>query len=207
MSRSRATVEIAAVASAEHADLSQAIEGFRDYLLLVAERALAPDLKGKEGASDLVQEALLEAHRDLGRYTGGTERELQAWLRRLLLHKVAHVARWYRGTNKRRMDREVSLSAVQPGGNPSDFLVADHTSPGGRASKREEETALVAALGRLPQRMRQVVLWRHHEDCSFDEIGRRLGLSNVSARNLWLGGLQQLQIELKALDDDRSLAD
>jgi DNA-directed RNA polymerase specialized sigma24 family protein len=44
--------------------------------------------------------------------------------------------------------------------------------------------------------MRLAVLWRHHESCSFDEIGRRLGCSNVAARKLWLRALQQLQREL-----------
>jgi RNA polymerase sigma-70 factor (ECF subfamily) len=79
----------------------------------------------------------------------------------------------------------------------AETLVADQTSIGTRAARREEETALQKALDRLPERMRQAVLWRHNEDCSFDEIGRRLGCSNVAARKLWLKALQQLQAELR----------
>jgi hypothetical protein len=45
--------------------------------------------------------------------------------------------------------------------------------------------------------MRQAVLWRHNEDCSFDEMGRRLGCSNVAARKIWLKALQQLRSELR----------
>ncbi len=120
-----------------------------------------------------------------------------AWLRRLLVNKIAHAARRYRGTGKRRIGREVPLAAVEADSALAGALADDQTSPGGRAARNEEEAALRSALDRLPERMRQAVLWRHREDCSFDEIGRRLGCSNVVARKLWLSALQQLQVELK----------
>jgi RNA polymerase sigma-70 factor (ECF subfamily) len=175
------------------------IESCRSYLLLVGERALAPDLKAKEGASDLVQEAMVEAQREAGRWTGRAEAtdELRAWLRQFLMHKIAHAARRYRGTGRRRIAREVPLALVEADPLMAETLVADQTSVGTRAARREEATALQSALDRLPERMRQAVLWRHNEDCSFDEIGRRLGCSNVAARKLWLKALQQLQAELK----------
>jgi RNA polymerase sigma-70 factor (ECF subfamily) len=175
------------------------IESCRSYLLLVAERALAPDLKAKEGASDLVQEAIVEAQREAGRWTGRAEAtdELRAWLRRFLMHKIAHAARRYRRTGKRGIAREVPLAMVEADPLIAETLVANQTSVGTRAARREEEAALQAALDRLPERMRQAVLWRHNEDCSFDEIGRRLGCSNVAARKLWLKALQQLQAELR----------
>jgi len=61
------------------------IESFRSYLLLVAERALAPDLRVKEAASDLVQEALAGAQRQAGCWTGGPAAtdELRDWLKAL----------------------------------------------------------------------------------------------------------------------------
>ncbi|MGO9471667.1 MAG: sigma-70 family RNA polymerase sigma factor [Isosphaeraceae bacterium] len=172
------------------------IEGFRTYLLRVAERALTPELKTKEGASDVVQETLVEAHRVFHRFEGRSQEALRAWLRKLLMNQVAHVARRYRGTKKRWLGREVSLDAGLAGQDVDLALAADHTSPGGRAARREEESALIAALGRLPQNMRHAVLWRHHESCSFDEMGRRLGCSNVAARKLWLRALERLQREL-----------
>jgi RNA polymerase sigma-70 factor, ECF subfamily len=172
------------------------LQSCRSYLLLVANREMGNDLKSKEGASDLVQEALLEAHRDLGRFTGGTETELRRWLRRFLLHKIAHAVRRYRHVARRRIACEVSLDSGEFDYGKADFLAADRTSPGGQAVRREEELALWAALDRLPERMRIAVLSRHHDACSFDELGRRLGCSNVAARKLWLRGLERLQREL-----------
>jgi RNA polymerase sigma-70 factor, ECF subfamily len=179
--------------------LVRVIESCRSYLLMVAERSLAPDLRAKEAASDLVQDALVEAQREAGRWTGRAEASdaLRAWLRQFLMHKIAHAARRYRGTGRRRVAREVSLAAVQGDASMAETLIANQTSVGTRAARREEEAALQVALDRLPERMRQAVLWRHNEDCSFDEIGRRMGCSNVAARKLWLKALQQLQAELK----------
>lgn len=181
------------------AALAGVIESCRSYLLLVAERAMAPDLRAKEAASDLVQEAMVEAQRAAGRWTGQAEAtdELRAWLRRFLEHKIAHAARRYRGTGKRRIGREVPLATVEADPVMAETLVANQTSVGTRAARREEEAVLRLAIDRLPERMRQAVLWRHHENCSFDEIGRRLGCSNVAARKLWLRALQRLQDELK----------
>ena len=70
----------------------------------------------------------------------------------------------------------MSLDAGLAGEDVDLALTADHTSPGGRAARCEEESALIVALGRLPESMKQAVLWRHHERCSFDEIGAPAGL-------------------------------
>jgi RNA polymerase sigma-70 factor, ECF subfamily len=184
-----------AFAQSERDRCTEWLHTCRTYLLLVANREMGSDLKSKEGASDMVQEALLQAHRDWGTFRGRTESELRRWLRRLLLHKIAHAVRRYRHVGSRRIDREVSLNSADFDDDAS-FLAADQTSPGGRAIKREEEKALWTALDRLPERMRKVVLWRHHEACSFDELGRRLDCSNVAARKLWLRALEQLQRDL-----------
>jgi RNA polymerase sigma-70 factor (ECF subfamily) len=186
----------ASAPGAEREVNDDALEGFRNYLLRVADRALTPELKTKEGASDVVQDTLVEAHRVFHRFEGRTDAELRAWLGKLLMNQVAHAARRYRGTDKRRLGREVSLDFAVGGQDLDEALVADHTSPGGQAVRNEEELALTAALERLPERMRQAVLWRHHESCGFDEMGRRLGCSNVAARKLWLRALEQLQGEL-----------
>jgi RNA polymerase sigma-70 factor (ECF subfamily) len=198
----KASEELQSMSSSSRSEdaMVNVIESCRSYLLLVADRTMGPELKAKEGASDMVQEAMAEAQRRAGAWEGGPEatNELRAWLRRFLLHKIAHAARKYRGTERRWMGREMRLDAVD---DPplADTLVATQTSIGTRASRREEQAALLEALERLPERMRQAVLWRHNEDCTFDEMGRRLCCSNVAARKLWLKALQQLQDELAGL--------
>src|SRR5215470_14425159 len=87
--------------------LGRLLEGCRGYLLLVAQRELAPDLQAKGGASDLVQETLLDALRDFPRFQGTSEAEVLAWLRRLLLNNLVSFTRRYRDAGKRQIGREV----------------------------------------------------------------------------------------------------
>ena len=185
--------------------LGRAIQPFRQFLLMIAERELAPELKTKEGASDLVQDTLLEAHRHFPQFAGETKAELRAWLRRLLLHRVSYTVRRYRKADKRQLSREFSLDAAGSSRGLAEALAGDSTSPSGQVARREEEAAVLAALDTLPERMRQVIIWRHREDCSFDEIGKRLDRSNVAARKLWLRAIEHLQrLEIAARCDGES---
>ena len=91
------------------AALGRILELCRQYLLLVANRELEPELWAKGGASDLVQETFLEAQKDFGSFEGTTRAEVLAWLRRILLNNVSNFRRRYVGSEKRQIARELSL--------------------------------------------------------------------------------------------------
>ena len=79
------------------------------YLLLVANDSLDSDLRPKVGTSDLVQDTFLEAHQDFSHFHGTGERELLAWLTKILTNRLCNNVRHYRGTLKRDIEREESL--------------------------------------------------------------------------------------------------
>src|SRR4051812_32164120 len=91
--------------------LGRALEPLRQYLLLVANEELDSDLRAKAGASDLVQETFLGAHRDIASFRGRTEREWRLWLRGILLPLVANHRRHYRSLAKRDLEREVRMAS------------------------------------------------------------------------------------------------
>jgi RNA polymerase sigma-70 factor (ECF subfamily) len=168
------------------------LELCRKYLLLVANRELEDKLRAKGGASDLVQETLLEAHRDFAQFEGTTRAEILAWLRRILLNNLANVDRHYRQTGKRQVNREIVL-ADSPLGQLLKGLVDGGSSPSDSAVAREEDQALQQALASLPEQSRQVIHWRNGERCPFEEIGRRLGRSAEAARKIWARAIERLQ--------------
>jgi RNA polymerase sigma-70 factor (ECF subfamily) len=181
------------IATAHHGSkeaLGQLLEGYRQYLLLVAQRHLDPDLQGKVGASDVVQDTFLEAYRDFGRFQGETEGEVMAWLRRLLLNNLANLSRQYRQTGKRQLGREVSLGDRA---EKSSQLVDAAHPPDAQAIAWEEDQELQQALERLPEHYRQVIRWRHQEQRSFEEIGQALGRTAEAARKLWARAVEQLK--------------
>jgi RNA polymerase sigma-70 factor (ECF subfamily) len=166
----------------------------RNYLLLVANQNLAPDLGGKVSASDLVQDTFLEAQRDFAQFHGAGEEELLAWLARILLNNLANVTRHYKGTERRALDREVPLNGrlAPPAGN----LCRDTLTPSDKVMLREDVAALERALARLPEHYRQAIHLRYHEQLTFAAIGEALGCSAEAARKLWARAVDQLQREL-----------
>jgi RNA polymerase sigma-70 factor (ECF subfamily) len=178
--------------------LGEALEACKCYLLLIADQELGPDLRGKSAPSDLVQETFHEAQRDFARFEGTTDEEWRAWLRGLLLHRLANFRRRYRGTRKRSVGREVALDAGDSSVERGGALAADTPSPSGQAMAREQALALQQALARLPDDYRQVIAGRYQEQLSFEEIGRRSGRSAEAARKLWWRAIERLQEELDA---------
>jgi RNA polymerase sigma-70 factor, ECF subfamily len=179
--------------------LGQALEACRAYLLLVAKRELNPDLQAKGGASDLVQETLVDALRDFRRFQGQSEAELRVWLRKLLLHNLVDFTRHYRQVEKRQIDREVDLEAGNSSAERGGDLEAPTPSPSGQAIQDEQSQAIERALGRLPEDYRRVLQLRFEEDRSFEEIGVILKLTPNAARKLWTRAVKRLQRESEGL--------
>jgi len=179
--------------------LGQLLEECRPYLLLIANQELPPGLRGKVGASDLVQETFLQAQGHFDRFRDDDEPALLAWLRQILLNNAANLKRRYCATDKRQLARELPLAngsaadafdVSAPGPSPSSLVAAD-----------EEDAALERALGQLPEEYRQVVTWRNYDRLPFDEIGQRLGRSAEAARKLWVRAVERLQQELGLCDE------
>jgi RNA polymerase sigma-70 factor (ECF subfamily) len=173
--------------------LGKVLEAARQYLVSIARQELDPDLRAKNSPSDLVQETFVEAQRAFGQFHGDTEGELLAWLRQLLLYRVGKLRRSYRDTQKRRLAREVVLGGDSSSDGPAARLAANVPSPSGQAMENEQDQALEAALGRLPDDYRRVITLRYQEQLPFEEIGRLLQRSPDAARKLWARAVERLQ--------------
>lgn len=169
-----------------------ALEAHRAALLAEARRLLGRGLGAKEGASDVVQEAMVVAVRRVERFAGESSGELLAWLRAILRHRAAHAVRRYRGTKKRAIGRERSIEA----GGAGVAICDGGPSPGAIMAGEERARALGSAVEALGEADRRVVGWRHQEGCTFEEIGRRLGISDVAARKRWARAVGRLRAEL-----------
>jgi RNA polymerase sigma-70 factor (ECF subfamily) len=167
--------------------LGALLEQFRSYLLTVANGEWADPLHAKLGPSDVVQDTFLEAYRLFERFGGAQAEELRAWLRAILLNKLADARARFLATQKRAPQREQALDSER-----SPDLAGAGSTPSSQASKREQTAALLHALERLPEPYRQVVAWRQWDDLPFAEIGRRLGRSEGAARMLYVRALERL---------------
>jgi RNA polymerase sigma-70 factor (ECF subfamily) len=70
-------------------------------------------------------------------------------------------------------------------------------TPSDEAIEREEDEALQRALSRLPEDYRRVILLRHHEGRSLEEIGQLMQRSAEAVRKLWARAIERLQDEIE----------
>ena len=182
--------------------LGQLYEQCHRYLMLIANRELDIQLRAKLGPSDVVQETMLKAQRSFDGFVGSSEGELRAWLRTILLNSVRDAARRYQSGSKRDVRRERELHAVlSDQSEAAPFNQPE--SPSRQMMAAEQAAALRAALLRLPEDYRQVILLRNIERLSFQEIGARLQRSNEAARKLWVRAVDRLR-ELLGAGNERS---
>jgi RNA polymerase sigma-70 factor, ECF subfamily len=178
----------------DEAALGQLLELYRNYLKLLARLQIGRRLRSKADASDLVQEAFLEAHRDFGQFRGATEPEFAAWLRQVLATNLANLVRRY-GTRGRdlHLERRLVAELDQSSAALGQGLAALHSSPSLQAVRREEGVLLADALAQLPEDYREVLVFRHFEGLSFPEVARRMGRSLDSVKNVWARALARLR--------------
>ncbi|HKI36862.1 MAG TPA: sigma-70 family RNA polymerase sigma factor [Gemmataceae bacterium] len=171
-----------------------ALEQFRPYLLLLARMQLGRQFQGKLDASDVVQQALLEAHRQRHQFQGGTTPQLLAWLRRILAGTLTDALRSL-GRAKRDVARERSLEAAleQSAERLEAWLAAEQSSPSERADRNEQLTRLAAALTTLPEAQRTALLLRYCQGLSVADISRHLGRSPTAVAGLLKRGTRQLR--------------
>ncbi len=178
--------------------LGNALEAHRRYLLLVAEKELAPDLRAKGGASDLVQETFIEAQRDFRQFRGESGEEFRGWLRRILLHNLGAFTRRYRDCGMRDVGREVGLLGNGSQGQPVEILAAESATPSAVVTAHEQSLALQGALDRLPDDYRRVIRLRYDDNLTFEQIGQEMGRSPEAARKLWARAMDCLRAEWRS---------
>lgn len=177
--------------------LGQALEACRAYLLLVAERELDPALRSKGGASDIVQETFIEAHRAFPKFTSDTHQEFLAWLRAMLLNNVTDFRRRYRGTQKRSSDREMAIDAGTSSSDWRVLLASDSPTPSGEYSQQETLREIETAIKRLPDDYQKVISYRYEENCSFEEIAIRMQRTPNAVQKLFARAIDRLQAEME----------
>jgi RNA polymerase sigma-70 factor (ECF subfamily) len=189
------TDSLAAARSGSLEALGQTLDAFRGYLLAIAEREIDPHLRAKGGASDLVQETLLEAVGSFPAFRGQTDDELRAWLRRLLLHNVVDFTRQYRDAEKRQVGREQHLGLGDSSSELGLGIPDRQPSPSAGAVQHEQARAIQKGLEMLPEDYRRIILLRYQQQLAFEEIGQLMNLTSNAARKLWARAIKRLRQE------------
>lgn len=169
---------------------------YQERVLMIARARLGARLRAKLESTDILQEALLEATRDLARFEMRDESSLIRWLATLVEHRIT--ARAAALTAAKRADPSESSEGPFPS-PPLDENVSRAPSPSAALGERERAEAVQTALAELPERQRELILLRDYAATPWEEIASELALpSPAAARMMHARALAKLGAELRA---------
>jgi RNA polymerase sigma-70 factor, ECF subfamily len=167
------------------------------------DRRLAP----RVDPDDVVQEALLEASQDLSDYLRDRPLPFHAWLRQYVGQRISKLHRHHLGAQRRSVRREEAGDWHLP--EESTVLLAERlldrqSSPSRRIQREELRQRIQAALARLGERDREVVVLRHLEQLSTAETAEVLGITEAAVKKRHLRALERLRAlwDTDDLDDE-----
>jgi len=145
--------------------------------------------------SDIVQEVLLEAHQKLDDYLHKRPLPFYPWLRQIAWQRLLKLHEHHQA-GKRRVGREEARLPMLPDESALE-LVRRLATPGSTASEhavREEVRERVrAALGRLRENDREVLVLRYLEQLTPGQIAAVLGVGEGAVRTRHTRALLRLQ--------------
>ncbi|WP_246419759.1 sigma-70 family RNA polymerase sigma factor [Aporhodopirellula rubra] len=178
------------------ADMSdpQWIAKYEPYLRMLARTHMRAAYRAKIGASDIVQQAMLQAVGAIDQFRGGTEAELRAWLRQILVRQICHLDRdLHRDKRDVRRERSMEQKLAQSSMRLEGLLAADQATPSQVAIVGENVTALAAAVERLPDGQRQAIELHYLEGLKLAEVAEALGKTTGAVAGLLHRGMKQLR--------------
>lgn len=194
----RFTELLAAARSGDGDALGRLLQWYANYLGILASTQLDRRLRRRLNPSDIVQEAMLAAHRDFPAFRGQSQGELLCWLRAILINVLHRSFDRHVKVEKRDVRREVSIDDVsrrmeKSAVNMAALLPARCDSPSAAMRAKERSLELADQLSQLKPDYREVIVLRIVKGLAFHEIAEEMGRSNGAVRMLWLRALDSFK--------------
>jgi RNA polymerase sigma-70 factor (ECF subfamily) len=192
------------VAQADAGATEELWERHRPALRRMIGLRLDQALARRVDASDVVQDVLLKANQRLSEYLRNPAMPFHLWLRQIARDHVIDTHRRHRQAARRSMDREQRIGAGATGGAYEDRSSLDLAgqlrdpalTPAAEALRHELQCRFHAALLRLDDGDREIILLRHFEQLSNTEAAQALGLSEAAVGMRHLRALRRLRAVL-----------
>jgi RNA polymerase sigma-70 factor (ECF subfamily) len=189
--------------------IAELLANHREALRRMVGLRLDPVLARRVDASDIVQDVLIEANRRLPEYLDQPRMPFHLWLRHLARDQMIDAHRRHRQAKRRSLDREQSLFAAGADDSAVDLLgqlLDPEQTPASAALRQELQARLEQAINRLSPDDREIILMRHHEQLSNQDVARALSLSEAAASMRYLRALRRLRKVLISSGDSTAEA-
>jgi RNA polymerase sigma-70 factor (ECF subfamily) len=170
-------------------------ERYRALLRLqVRQMHLSPRLHRRFDSSDVVQDALLKAVKELPHCRAQNEGEFVCWLQQILENAALDCVR--RENAQKRdpaLEQSIHDAIAESSASWGKVLGDGRLPPDKEAERREMMLRFAEAVDQLPEDQRDVVICRNQSGLPVAEIAARLGRSERSVAGLLLRGLKRLR--------------
>jgi RNA polymerase sigma-70 factor (ECF subfamily) len=183
-------------AQGDEAARDRLLERFRPRLRRLIALRLDRRLAARLDPSDVVQETLAEAAEKLAGYLRERPLPFYPWLRGLALDRLVELYRWHVRSRKRSVRREERALPPLPDDSALELvqrLVNRGSAPSDRLRRSEAKALVRAALDKLPERDRELLVLRHLEQLSIREIAAVLGISEGAVKTRHVRALEHLR--------------
>lgn len=179
----------------------QAVNGLldrhRNALRRLVQMRLDRKIQRRVDVSDVVQDVLIEASRRLKDYLADPKMSFHLWLRAIARDRMIDAHRRHRGSAKRSVDREQPL-AIPQGMDQSTIMLAGQIcdpelTPAAAATQREMAKKVEAAIAELADADSEIIIMRHYEQLSNQEVAEALDLSEPAASMRYLRAVRRLK--------------
>ena len=169
----------------------------RQALRRLIELRLDRRIQQRVDASDIVQEVLVEANRRLATYLENPSMPFHLWLRQMARDRIIDAHRRHRASHKRSVDREQPIVSPGPADRSTMELAAQicdqEMTPAAAATMEELHRRFVAAIDQLDDSDREVIIMRHFEQLTNQEIAQALELTEPAASMRYLRAMRRLR--------------
>ncbi len=185
-----------AVAGDESA-MAELFDKHRQRLKQVVQLRLDRRVQGRLDASDVLQDAYVDAWKGLSQYTSNPVLPFYLWLRMITCRKMHALHRTHLEAQVRDARREVSLKPAEGPEATSEFMAAQLlgglTSPSQAALREELQGQLQDALNGMDPMDREMLALRHFEQLGNAEAAQVLGIDSSAASNRYVRALERLK--------------
>ncbi|MCA9219918.1 MAG: sigma-70 family RNA polymerase sigma factor [Planctomycetales bacterium] len=191
---------LAHVQAGEASAVDQLLDRHREPVRRLVQMRLDQKIQRRVDVSDIVQDVLVEANRRLQEYLAKPVMPFRLWIRQIAKDRIIDAHRRHRVSAKRSIDREQPL--VAPAGlDQSTIQLAaqlcdPELTPAAAATQQEMARRVEAAIEELGEQDHEIIVMRHYEQLSNQEVAQALGLSEPAASMRYLRAIRRLRTAL-----------
>jgi RNA polymerase sigma-70 factor (ECF subfamily) len=180
----------------DRAALKDLLERHRSRLKRMVGIHMDDRLRRRFGSSDVVQEAMADAWRNLPSYVRDRPLPFYPWLRQFAWNRLVEFYRRHVQAQKRSLRREERHHVALPDQSAMELaltVLSGGETPSGELLREELRDRVRSVLSAMSERDREVLVLRHLEQLSAAEIAAVLGIREGTVRVRLLRALERFR--------------